>query len=92
MLFGGFSSAGHVGDTWEWDGATWSNRAPIYGDTWLWDGATQSNPAPAVNPGPLVGHRMAFDGARERVVLFGGSGATLSEATWEWDGTSWVQR
>jgi hypothetical protein len=37
---------------------------------------------------------MAYDVARERVVLFGGadtSGRLLSE-TWEWDGNNWTQR
>jgi hypothetical protein len=32
---------------------------------------------------------MAYDAARQRVVLFGGYG--LAD-TWEWDGTTWVQR
>src|SRR5436309_145576 len=38
---------------------------------------------------PRDRHAMAYDSARGRVVLFGGSG--LGD-TWEWDGTSWTQR
>jgi hypothetical protein len=36
---------------------------------------------------------MAFDRVRERVVVFGGEGATgrLGD-TWEWDGAAWMQR
>jgi hypothetical protein len=35
-------------------------------------------------------HAMAYDAARQRVVLFGGGG-TLSD-TWEWDGVTWTHR
>ena len=36
---------------------------------------------------------MAYDAARQRVVLFGGIGSTgyLGD-TWEWDGTTWAQK
>src|SRR5262245_16947650 len=38
-------------------------------------------------------HVMAYDAARERVVLFGGTlvHALLGD-TWEWDGVSWIPR
>jgi hypothetical protein len=36
---------------------------------------------------------MAYDVARQRVVLFGGADATTALAdTWEWDGAIWIQR
>ena len=35
-------------------------------------------------------HAMAFDSARGRVVLFGGSPRTAD--TWEWDGSDWTRR
>jgi len=44
-------------------------------------------------PAGRIHHAMAYDGARDRVVLFGGStnrGRTFAD-TWEWDGSSWVE-
>jgi hypothetical protein len=37
---------------------------------------------------------MAYDSARQRVVLFGGRDFTVGVVgdTWEWDGTNWMQR
>ncbi|MBL8934516.1 MAG: hypothetical protein JNM69_08175 [Archangium sp.] len=29
VLFGGSGQAGVLGDTWEWDGTTWTQRTPI---------------------------------------------------------------
>jgi hypothetical protein len=40
-------------------------------------------------------HAMAYDGARGRVVLFGGANEyNFSDFadTWEWDGTAWIER
>jgi hypothetical protein len=34
---------------------------------------------------------MAYDAARARIVLYGGSG-TLDGGVWEWDGTSWTEQ
>src|SRR6185295_1921075 len=39
-----------------------------------------------LSPPTRAGAGMAWDGARRRMVLFGGS----SDDTWEWDGTSWA--
>ncbi|HKQ97094.1 MAG TPA: kelch repeat-containing protein, partial [Candidatus Polarisedimenticolia bacterium] len=37
-------------------------------------------------------HAMAYDSARERVVLFGGADAErVRNDTWEWDGVAWTQ-
>jgi len=76
VLFGGFS---------------WSAPVPALGDTWLWDGHTWSG---VQSPGPPRRHRhaMAYDPARGRVVLFGGTddrGDVLQD-TWEWDGVQWT--
>src|SRR5262245_28460927 len=38
-----------------------------------------------------VGAAMAYDAARQRVVLFGGSESLLGDP-WEWDGVRWVPR
>jgi hypothetical protein len=67
----------------------------LWGDTWAWDGAartwtlvTQSGP-PA-----RKGAAMVYDGARAKVVLFGGfdDNTTWFDDTWEWDGAmgSWT--
>lgn len=60
-------------------------------ETWEWDGEAWTQVADT-GPSPRLGHTMAFDLARQRVVLFGG--ASLSAYfgdTWEWDGESWTQ-
>ena len=59
------------------------------GDTWEWDGARWIQMA-SDGPSPRNGAAMAYDARRQRVVLFGGSGA--SRETWEWDGSRWLQR
>lgn len=42
-------------------------------------------------PPALYSLGAAFDEARDRLVIFGGtSGGVASGATWEWDGTSWT--
>jgi hypothetical protein len=85
VLFGGFSPGGAPwgtfhNDTWEWDGTDWVQRSP-------------SGP-----PFQRMYHAMAYDGARGVTVLFGGWALLDSyhevymQDTWEWDGTSWVER
>jgi Galactose oxidase, central domain len=46
-----------------------------------------------VGPSARGGHAIAYDAARQRVVLFGGraAGATPQGDTWEWDGENWTQ-
>ena len=59
VLFGGEdSSFNRLSDTWEWDGTAWTDVTPS-----------------GANPSPLAraGHALAYDSARGRVVLFGGS-------------------
>ncbi|HET6203388.1 MAG TPA: kelch repeat-containing protein [Planctomycetota bacterium] len=86
VLFGGTNSSGSTfyGDTWEWDGTTWTDVTP------------SSGPSPT----PRAWHSMTYDSARQRTVLFGGYtcspfpfgclAAQLND-TWEWDGIQWVQ-
>lgn len=52
---------------------------------------------PLTSPSARVGHKMAFDGARDVTVMFGGyyyeSGQDhYLNDTWEWNGATWVQR
>ena len=63
--------------------------------TWTWDGrAWRSQPhTPLLQPRSDTA--MAYDSARGRIVLFGGSNFstgnnTLLGDTWEWDGTQWT--
>ncbi len=63
--------------TWEWNGTVWTQRV-------------------VSGPPARSGHAMAYDIARGVTVLFGGytdpnTGAVSGE-TWEWNGTTWMQR
>jgi hypothetical protein len=48
----------------------------------------------AANPGPRLGHALAFDAARNRTVLFGGQTTSFYQSvtnqTWTYDGLSWT--
>lgn len=68
-------------------------------DTWEWDGTTWTERMSATSPPGRQGHAMAYDAARQRVVVFGGMtwGAkpgdlTIVGDTWEWDGEAWAKR
>jgi len=63
-------------------------------DTWEWDGTTWVQQTPEVSPVTRFEHAMAYDEARGRTVLFGGSHSGHGDQgdTWEWDGTTWVQQ
>jgi hypothetical protein len=62
-------------------------------DTWEWDGVTWISRNPAVSPPARGRHAMAYDTARQGVVLFGGfggpTGGTPLADTWTWDGSTW---
>jgi hypothetical protein len=65
----------------------------LYGDTWGWNGTswtllTTSGPSARNN------HKMIWDAARQRIVLFGGTGdgGDYLPDLWEWDGTTWTPR
>jgi hypothetical protein len=62
----------------------------VYDDTWEYDGSTWVQRSPATTPPARYAHAMAFDSARDRLVMFGGSG-TITD-TWEWNGADWLQR
>lgn len=48
---------------------------------------------PASHPTGREGHAMAFDAARQEVVLFGGyDGVAATADTWVWTGSSWLPR
>ncbi|MCA8954298.1 MAG: hypothetical protein KDE27_32620 [Planctomycetes bacterium] len=63
--------------------------------TMLWDSHRWQTLQPAASPPPRVGHGLAFDAARDEVVLFGGLPYSPSQSlddTWVFDGTNWQQR
>ncbi len=62
-----------------------------FDETWEWDGEAWTlftEPGPGAREGAL----MAYDAAREKTVLFGGSTPDLAihGDTWEWDGQDWT--
>ncbi len=69
-------------------------------DTWEWDGKIWVERHPQNAPPPRRWHAMAYDEARQRLVLYGGWGGTPTGTasddvlgdTWEWDGNDWSQR
>ncbi|MEM7200996.1 MAG: kelch repeat-containing protein [Planctomycetota bacterium] len=65
----------------------------LLADTWEWDGSSWRDLTPSsASPIARFGHAMAFDRARRRVVLFGGTdGSQRLGDTWEWDGGQWQQ-
>jgi hypothetical protein len=69
VLYGGEANGMGLGDTWEYDGATWVNTT---------------------SQGPPVcwGASMAFDAAREQIVLWGCN----DDDTYTYDGASWTLR
>lgn len=69
---------------------------PSDAGTWEYDGITWTRVYPTTSPLGRWAHAMAYDAARERVVLFGGYGPTYPSGsqlndTWEYDGINWSQ-
>ena len=61
--------------------------------TWIWNGTTWALRAPVHSPPARSGAALAFDQARQVVVLFGGANAAgvVMNDTWTWNGTDWTQ-
>jgi len=62
------------------------SSCPAAADTWEWDGSAWVQMTPGASPPALEEHAMAYDGARGRVVLFGGCSESNCRAadTWEY--------
>ena len=75
-------------------GAFRAGGAVTRGDTWEWDGEGWRLLATPAAPPVRLGHVMAYDASRLRIVMFGGRSAeefsTLLGDTWEFDGTRWA--
>lgn len=81
VVFGGELGNGTLlAQLWEWDGSVWTNRTPTT--------------LPANWPVPRREFQLAYDSARDRVVLSGGTTGTAWGVpdVWEWNGTSWSDR
>jgi hypothetical protein len=62
--------------------------------TWILTGGSWRELHPANSPSKRGSPSMAYDPARQRIVLYGGfdpSGNDLDD-TWEWDGKDWICR
>ncbi len=79
ILFGGFTSIP-------------TRRS--FDDTWAWDGINWTQLNPLTSPRARSGHKLVADGARGRLVMFGGTVDAQADLgdTWEWDGTNWIER
>lgn len=65
-----------------------------FADTWEYDGVDWTPVSTSVAPHARWDHALAYDAARERVVLFGGLDsvcfAVFLGDTWEFTGTAWI--
>jgi hypothetical protein len=77
LLFGGYSSS-------PWGGFS---DAEVMGDWWTWDGSDWTQQSPGTVPSERRSPAMAYDEARQDVMLFGGEGF---HDTWTWDGATWT--
>jgi hypothetical protein len=72
-----------------------ANGANPADTTWEFDGHTWTNLTPASGPVPREVAALAYDEARQQVVLFGGGFAGSSGSladTWTWNGAQWTQQ
>ena len=60
--------------------------------TWTWDGTNWTQQSPVNHPPPSYGHAIAYDTARNQILLFGGTYIIgYRNDTWLWDGTNWAR-
>lgn len=60
--------------------------------TWSWNGSAWQELHPSTSPSPRSGAALAYDGARQQIVLYGGVTAQgLSSETWAWNGSAWQE-
>jgi len=78
VMFGGFD-AGYTG-------------IGIYSDTWVWDGTSWTQKVLATHPPARSDFGMAYDAARNQMVIFSGY-AVVPNDTWLWNGSTstWTQ-
>jgi hypothetical protein len=71
-------------------GGTYKAGGPIYDETWEWNGTGWRMAQPQTLPARRYDTALAYDVARQVVVMC--SGSNLLADTWEWNGTSWIAR
>jgi hypothetical protein len=81
VLFGGYSTDGMLGDTWTWDGTTWS----------AYTGVSPPPRRSAQLGYDVVRQRVVLFGGTAATTLTIGNAPGLTD-TWEWDGTAWSER
>jgi hypothetical protein len=64
-----------------------------FNDTWAWTGTTWRRLDSGGPNGPFVGDggQMAWDAARDEMVLVTSAGTLTDGETWTWDGTRWAR-
>jgi hypothetical protein len=83
VLFAGFINGGRdLGDTWEWDGAIWRQRANF-------GPATRREHAMVFDDNE---NRVVLFGGMTSTLVEGASNDRHLGDTWEWDGDRWLQR
>jgi hypothetical protein len=69
------------------------NGRPPHNGTWAWTGATWAQLSPAAAPRGRTYGSLAYDGASQQPVLFGGSAngreTVYPHTIWTWDGSTW---
>ena len=78
VMFGGADPSGVRGDTWEWDGTTWTQRNPTTSPPARYGHAMAFNAERGVTE--LFGGQTGF-----------AFGAGVLGDTWQWDGNDWTQ-
>lgn len=64
-----------------------------FADLWSWNGSSWTPISPLLGPSARAGHGFAYDIARDRAVLFGGTTSNgWNGDTWEFDGAGWLRR
>jgi len=78
-------------------GEYWTNGFPFtLADTWKWDGQDWTELFSNSSPGNRSGHGMVYDGARNQILMFGGSfeGSSYYRPsyidTWAWRNGAWI--
>lgn len=96
VLFGGEGLSGLLSDTWEWDGATWTQPIAQTPTPTHTPNAPTVTPTPTDRPAARQAHALVYDAQRQRTTLFGGcldiACAMPYDDTWEWNGSAWAWR